>query len=203
MNQYYQNKELVFKTRWITSSGFYFAEEELPEVALAQYLNKPEEVEEHIIFIPFVQIKSVVPVFENQPPLLDIDVRDPKDYQAVVADFENKAQLQEAIEAIEIYSGLQKSVEILKDRTWIRNLLYTLAVTFFGYALVMMARELETGETLDVSGRRTGFQSVLATIAGPLGIVGSTVLAIVLVAGFGYFTYTIYKSSNTVRTVWK
>lgn len=203
MDKYYQNKELVFKTRWMTAKGFYFAEAELPEASLTQYLNNSEESEEHIIFIPFNQIKRAVPLFDNQPPLLDMDVFNPKDYQAVVADFENKAQLKEAIQAIEEQSGLRETVEIIKDKTWIRNLLYTIAVAFFGFSLVMMARELENGEALDIHGNRSGFKSVLAAIAQQLGFLGSVVLAVVLVCGFAYFTYTIYKSSNTKRIVWK
>lgn len=203
MYQHYQNNELVFKTRWITTEGFYFSEKELPDASLAQYLNKPEESEDGIIFIPFSQIKKVVPLYENEPPLLDIDVLNSKDYQALVADFENKAQLREAIQEIEKHSGLKETVEIIKNRTWIRNLLYTIAVAFFGFSLVMMARELENGEALDISGRRSGFKSILASIAGQLGVLGSAVLAAALVCGFAYFTYTIYKSSNTKRTVWK
>jgi len=203
MDKYYQNKELVFKTRWMTATGFYFAEAELPEASLTAYLNNSEESEEHIIFIPFSQIKRAVPLFDNQPPLLDIDVLDPKDYQAVVADFENKAQLKEAIQAIEEQSGLRETVEVIKDKTWIRNFLYTIAIAFFGFSLVMMARELENGEVPDTSGNRSGFKSVLAAIAEQLGFMGSAALAIVLFSGFAYFTYTIYKSSNTTRTVWK
>lgn len=203
MYQYYQNKELVFKTRWMTAAGFYFAEAELPETSLSSYLSQPEVSEEQIIFIPFNQIRRVIPVFDNQPPLLDIDVFDPKDYQAVVADFENKAQLTEAIRAIEEQSGLREEIEIIKDKTWIRNLLYTIAIAFFGYALVMMAKELEAGELLNTSGSRSGFKAVLAAIAGQLGVFGSAVLAVSLVCGFGYFTYIIYKSSNTKRIVWK
>jgi hypothetical protein len=62
---------------------------------------------------------------------------------------------------------------------------------------------MEAGESLDLSGSRSGFKNILASIAGQLGVVGSSVLAIALVAGFGYLTYTIYKSSNTTRVVWK
>lgn len=203
MYQHYQNNELVFKTRWITTEGFYFAEKELADASLAQHLSNPEESEENIIFIPFNQMKKVVPFFENQPPLLDIDVLDSKTYQAVVADFENKAQLREAIQLVEKHAGLKESVEIIKDRTWLRNLLYTIAVAFFGFSLVMMARELENGEALDITGRRSGFKSILANIAAQLGVVGSTVLALALVGGFAYFTYTIYKSSKTESIVWK
>ncbi|MFD2905258.1 hypothetical protein [Sphingobacterium anhuiense] len=67
----------------------------------------------------------------------------------------------------------------------------------------MMARELENGEVPDTSGNRSGFKSVLAAIAEQLGFLGSAALAVVLFSGFAYFTYTIYKSSNTTRTVWK
>ncbi|MNT22715.1 hypothetical protein D3C72_1581090 [compost metagenome] len=203
MYQHYQNNELVFKTRWITTEGFYFSEKELPDPSLEHYLNTSEDPEEQIIFIPFSQIKQAAPLYENQPPLLDIDVIDPNNYQSLVADFENKAQLKEAIQEIEKHSGLQETVEIIKNKSWMRNLLYTLAAAFFGFSLVMMAREMEAGEALDLSGRRSGFKSVLASIAGQLGVVGSAVLAIALIAGFGYFTYTIYKSSNTTRIVWK
>lgn len=203
MYQYYQNNELVFKTRWITAEGFYFSENELPDASLEQYLSTSGDSEEHIIFIPFSQIKQVAPLIENQPPLLDIDVVDPANYPALIADFENKAQLQEAIEEIEKHAGLKESIEIIKSKTWIRNLLYTFATAFFGFSLVMMARELEAGEVLDLNGRRSGFKSVLAPIAGQLGVGGSTILAIVLFFGFAYFTYTIYKSSNTKRIVWK
>ncbi|MEN5197453.1 hypothetical protein [Sphingobacterium faecium] len=203
MYQHYQNSELVFKTRWITNEGFYFSEKELPDTSLEQFLSKSGDPEEHIIFIPYSQIKQVAPLYENQPPLLDMDVVDPSNYQALVADFENKAQLQEAIQEIEKHSGLKEDVEIIKNKSWMRNLLYTIAAAFFGFSLVMMAREMEAGESLDLSGRRSGFKNILASIAGQLGVVGSSVLAIALVAGFGYLTYTIYKSSNTTRVVWK
>ncbi|AIM37750.1 hypothetical protein KO02_14515 [Sphingobacterium sp. ML3W] len=202
MKQYYQSKELVFKTRWMTDEGFYFSEKELEDASLEAYLSESKTLEDDIIYIPFSQIKKVIPIAGNEPPLLDIEVFDAKAYQAIVADFETESQLEDAIKQIEIHSGLKERVEVIKNKAWIRNLLYTMASAFFGYSLVMMAKEIESGITLDVSGKRSGIKHVLASIAEQLGVLGCLILAIVIVSGFAYFTYTIYKSSNTKRNVW-
>lgn len=203
MIKYYQNNALVFKTRWMTNDGFYFSEKELEESVLTEYLNSRKELDEDIIFIPYTQIERITPITENQPVLLDIEVKDPENYQALVADFESEAQLEEAIKSIESHARLKQSIEIIKDKSWTRNLLYTIGTGFFGYALVMVAQEIAAGEILDLSGRRSGMKKILATVAEQLGVIGSAAVAVLLVGVSAYFTFKAYKTSITRTTVWK
>ncbi|UIR54483.1 hypothetical protein LZQ00_09385 [Sphingobacterium sp. SRCM116780] len=203
MHKYYQNKQLVFKTRWMTTEGLYFSEKELDEDTILPVLSGQEAMGSDIIFLPFNQIKKMIPLYENQPPLLDIDVIDERKYKSLVADFENKHQLEEAIHEIEANSSLKEQTEVLRNKTWIRNLFYTIAIAFFGFSLVIMAREIEQGHTIDLNGSKAGFKNILFSIAEKLGFLGSIVLTAVLVLGFAYFTYTIYKSNNTERQIWK
>ncbi|MCY4778581.1 hypothetical protein ORI89_02885 [Sphingobacterium sp. UT-1RO-CII-1] len=203
MIKYYQNSSLVFKTRWITDNGLYFSEKELEESVLMRFEGNPKEFEKDIIFIPYAQIESLTPISENQQFLLDIDVKEPEKYQAVVADFISNEQMDEAVLQITRQSGLKEHIEITKDKSWVRNLLYTFVAGFFGYSLVMMSKEIEAGKVLDLSGRRSGVKKILATVAEQLGVVGSIVLAIVIVAVCGYLTFKAFKTSHTKISVWK
>lgn len=203
MIKYYQNNALVFKTRWMTNDGFCFSEKEFDESALKTYLDNPQDLEKDIIFIPYTQIAKIVPVTDNQPALLDIEVKDSDNYQAIVADYDSKAQLDEAIKSVETHAGLKQCIEVTKNRSWIRNLMYTIATGFFGYALVMISQQIAAGETLDLSGRRSGAKKILASIAEQLGLVGCITAALVVFGISAYFTFKAYKASKTEMPVWK
>lgn len=84
----------------------------------------------------------------------------------------------------------------------IKPLVYTFVVLMFSFALVFAASEIEAGETVKASGSRRGLKTLFISLAGILGFWGSLIVGIAFTLGFIYYTYTVYKNSKTVRTVY-
>lgn len=85
----------------------------------------------------------------------------------------------------------------------VKPALYTLVVGIFSAVLVYMAKELESGNAVTVSGSRKGFKKILLLIAESLGFYGCLALGIVATAGFVIYTIKQIKNSKTEVTVYK
>ncbi len=85
----------------------------------------------------------------------------------------------------------------------IKPVLYTLVVALFSASLVFMAKELESGNAVTISGSRRGFKKILLTLAENLGFWGCLSVGVIATLGFAYYAVSQFKNSKTEVTVYK
>ena len=98
---------------------------------------------------------------------------------------------------------LRHTTEHVKTKSAImKPALYTFAAAAFTLALVLIANDIEAGETVRISGSKRGLKTIFVGIAETLGVWGCLVLGIIVTGGFVYYTYKTYKNSEFEREVY-
>lgn len=151
-----------------------------------------------VIDVPFAEIDKIIP-FDDQNILQifygkgksGFDLGNAEDYKEVRNFVLSKKNFSPSIEQVGNAGAIVKPA------------LYTLVVAIFSAVLVYMAKELESGNAVTVSGSRKGFKKLLLFIAETLGFYGCLALGIVATVGFIMYTITQIKNSKTEVTVYK
>ncbi|MDR2919627.1 MAG: hypothetical protein LBV72_09735 [Tannerella sp.] len=98
---------------------------------------------------------------------------------------------------------LRHTIEHVKTKSAIvKPVLYTFSAAALTVALVLIANDIEAGETVRVSGSKRGLKTIFLGIAETLGVWGCLVLGIVVTCGFVYYTYKTYQDSEFEREVY-
>lgn len=80
--------------------------------------------------------------------------------------------------------------------------LYTLGAAALSVALVIIANDIEAGETVRISGSKRGIKTLFVGIAETLGVWGCLLLGILVTSGFIYYTYKTYQNSEFEQEVY-
>jgi hypothetical protein len=105
--------------------------------------------------------------------------------------FDRKEDAEIFARSIADAKGFSENITSMKAWDAIQNPLVGIFVTaLFGWLLYTDAATLEAGETIEITGRRKGFQQIIAYISEILGTTGTLIVAGLLTA---YFVYLIIK----------
>lgn len=105
--------------------------------------------------------------------------------------FDRKEDAEIFARSIADAKGFSENITSMKAWDAIQNPLVGIFVTaLFGWLLYTDAATLEAGESIEITGRRKGFQQIIAYISEILGTTGTLIVAGLLTA---YFVYLIIK----------
>ncbi|TSE04325.1 hypothetical protein [Aquimarina algiphila] len=95
----------------------------------------------------------------------------------------------------------EKTVRGIKS--WIKQASYTLLAMIIGGITYFMAKSLEEGNTVNISGgRRRGVKKILLYIAENLGSINVLILFFIITIGLSYWTYSVSKNSKKIITIY-
>lgn len=105
--------------------------------------------------------------------------------------FDRKEDAESFTRSIADLKGFSENITSMSTWDALQNPLGGIFVTtLFGWLLYTDAATLEAGESIEITGRRKGFQQIIAYISELLGTTGTLIIAGLLTA---YFVYLIIK----------
>ncbi|SNR17016.1 hypothetical protein [Tenacibaculum jejuense] len=80
--------------------------------------------------------------------------------------------------------------------SWIKQALYTIIAFIMTIITFNMARSIESGDTVSISGGKRGLKRLMLLLAESLGTTNTIVVGSLVVMAFLYWTYTSYKKGK-------
>ena len=203
--KFYKEKEMFMKNILVTDDKIMSSDEDYDnkDTFLSKLLsNDKSMLDTHIIF-EYSQISKFV-LFEDENGI-QIFFKNKNKEEKTYLQFEQATDYQEVLEMVKNKCPHLQPSEERKGNIFslIKPLLYTVMALAFACSIVLMAVELENKGVIVVSGRRSGLKYLFANMANFLGIYGSVIAGILIVAGFVIYTYRVYKKSKKTYVAYK
>jgi len=203
MGKYYQ-EEGIMKNIYITETHVMASDEDYGDVNI--FLSKVNQEKKGLLDTihkyEYTQIERINVMKESHVIQIYFNEKGKTELSAFV--FAEQKDFEDVLNFIlSKCSKLRHTTEHVKIKSTImKPALYTFAAAAFTLALVLIANDIEAGETVRVSGSKRGLKTIFLGIAETLGVWGCLVLGIIVTGGFVYYTYKTYKNSEFEREVY-
>lgn len=203
MDKYIVNTKALMKNALITDSCIKISDENYETKEF--FIEKINETKKGLLDTRFsIMYSSIIKMipFENELGLQLFFIENRKQ-QKTYLELTSKEEFDEIQDFILSKRTLYKKEEAIGGiKGWVKQALYTLVAVIIGGVTYSMAKSLEGGNSVEISGGRRGVKKILLYVAESLGSVNVLILSVIIIIGFSYWTYSVSKSSKKIITIY-
>ncbi len=204
MNKYIINQKALMKNVLITNKCIKISDEDYKtkEFFLEKMNQKEKRLLDTRFSILYSSITKMIP-FENDLGLQLFFIENEKQKKTYLelTSIDEYSEVQDFILSKTNLFKKEKTVRGIKS--WIKQASYTLLAMIIGGITYFMAKSLEEGNTVNISGgRRRGVKKILLYIAENLGSINVLILFFIITIGLSYWTYSVSKNSKKIITIY-